>query len=79
MKFTCEHFQASNYNAPMPLSEGAMLTLEHVGRQHAGSYQCKAENGVREAVYAEVNLKVLCKHCLNFAFVSVLVCIRQFI
>lgn len=45
----------------MPLSEGALLTLEHIGRQHAGTYQCRAENGVRDAVYAEVNLKVLCK------------------
>lgn len=45
----------------MPLGEGALLTLEQVGRQHAGTYQCKAENGVREAVSTEVNLKVLCK------------------
>lgn len=45
----------------MPLSDGALLTLEHVGRQHAGTYQCKAENGVRTPVYAEVTLKVLCK------------------
>lgn len=53
----------------MPLSEGALLTLEHVGRQHAGTYQCKAENGVRNPVYAEVNLKVLCK--LKFFFVII--------
>lgn len=45
----------------MPLGEGSLFTLEHVGRQHAGAYQCKAENGVRDAVYAEVNLKVLCE------------------
>lgn len=57
----------------MPLSEGASLTLEHVGRQHAGTYQCKAENGVRDAVYAEVNLKVLCEFAhlkLHFETVS---------
>lgn len=51
----------------MPLSDGALLTLEHVGRQHAGTYQCKAENGVRDAVYAEVNLKVLCKLLFFFS------------
>lgn len=45
----------------MPLGEGALLTLENVGRQHSGAYQCKAENGVRESAMAEVNLKVLCK------------------
>jgi hypothetical protein len=45
----------------MPLGEGSMLALEQVGRQHAGVYLCKAENGVRDAVYSEVNLKVLCK------------------
>lgn len=45
----------------MPLGEGASLTLEQVGRQHAGTYQCKAENGVRDSAIAEVNLKVLCK------------------
>lgn len=49
----------------MPLGEGSLLTLEQVGRQHAGLYQCKAENGVKEAVVAEVNLKVLCEsHCI---------------
>ena len=45
----------------MPLGEGPVLILEQVGRQHSGTYQCKAENGVREAAYADVNLKVLCK------------------
>lgn len=58
----------------MPLSEGALLTLEHVGRQHAGVYQCKAENGVRDAVHAEVNLKVLCKAfvCFEFFYLQIL-------
>jgi len=45
----------------MPLGEGPVLILEQVGRQHSGTYQCKAENSVREAAYADVNLKVLCK------------------
>lgn len=68
----------------MPLSEGALLTLEHVGRQHAGTYQCKAENGVRNPVYAEVTLKVLCKSKLfNFKLESSLIiklqCICQMV
>ncbi|CRK89241.1 CLUMA_CG003000, isoform A [Clunio marinus] len=46
-------------HSSMPLGEGALLTLEQVGRQHAGTYQCKAENGVRDAVYGEIILKVL--------------------
>ncbi|KAG5671483.1 hypothetical protein PVAND_001677 [Polypedilum vanderplanki] len=46
-------------HSSMPLSEGSIFVLEHVGRQHSGAYQCKAENGVREAAYADVNLKVL--------------------
>lgn len=50
----------------MPLGEGSLFTLEHVGRQHSGAYQCKAENGVRDAVFAEVNLKVLCELKLHF-------------
>lgn len=45
----------------MPLGEGSLLTLEQVGRQHGGTYQCKAENGVRESVFAEVSLRVLCE------------------
>lgn len=45
----------------IPLGEGPILLLEQVGRQHSGTYQCKAENGVRESVYADVNLKVLCE------------------
>lgn len=61
--------QTSTHHAPTPLSEGALLTLEHVGRQHAGVYLCKAENGVREAVHAEVNLKVLCKPLVRIIIV----------
>lgn len=45
----------------IPLGEGPILSLEQVGRQHSGTYQCKAENGVRESVFADVNLKVLCE------------------
>jgi hypothetical protein len=44
----------------MPLGDGSMLTLERVGRQHSGIYQCEAENGVkREPAVAEIILKVL--------------------
>lgn len=43
----------------MPLGDGNMLTLERVGRQHSGIYQCEAENGVRESAIAEIILKVL--------------------
>jgi hypothetical protein len=46
----------------MPLGEGPILILENVGRQHSGTYQCRADNSVREAAYADVNLKVLCKY-----------------
>lgn len=54
----------------MPLGEGPILILEQVGRQHSGTYQCKAENGVREAAYADVNLKVLCKFSFRIHYVN---------
>ncbi|CAG9807795.1 unnamed protein product [Chironomus riparius] len=52
-------FRKTAKHSSMPLGEGPVLILEQVGRQHSGTYQCKAENGVREAAYADVNLKVL--------------------
>ncbi|CAO1437052.1 unnamed protein product [Diamesa hyperborea] len=41
------------------LGEGSILTLERVDRNHAGTYQCNADNGVRDAVQVDMVLKVL--------------------
>ncbi|GAB0087807.1 Immunoglobulin-like domain [Sergentomyia squamirostris] len=41
------------------LSDSSTLILEQVERQHAGVYQCAADNGVREPVSADVQLTVL--------------------
>jgi hypothetical protein len=43
------------------LGEGPVLTLEKVDRQHAGVYECVAENHVGEAVSIDMRLDVLCK------------------
>lgn len=43
------------------LSESPTLTLERVDRNHAGIYQCLADNGVRDAVHVDIELTVLCK------------------
>jgi hypothetical protein len=43
------------------LGEGPILTLEKVDRQHAGVYECVAENHVGEAVSIDMRLDVLCK------------------
>lgn len=51
------------------LSEGPTLTLERVDRNHAGMYQCMADNSVREPAYADLELTVLCEYFyqnLNF-------------
>lgn len=48
------------------LGEGPVLTLEKVDRQHAGIYECVAENHVGEAVSIDMRLDVLCKLCVLF-------------
>lgn len=45
------------------MGEGSILTLERVDRNHAGTYQCNADNGVRDAVQVDMVLKVLCELC----------------
>ncbi|CAO1425000.1 unnamed protein product [Diamesa hyperborea] len=41
------------------LSDSPTLTLERVDRNHAGIYQCLADNGVRDAVHVDIELTVL--------------------
>ncbi|KAL1397517.1 hypothetical protein pipiens_002511 [Culex pipiens pipiens] len=41
------------------LSESTTMVLERVDRHHAGIYQCTADNGVREAVHADIEVTVL--------------------
>ncbi|XP_058835816.1 limbic system-associated membrane protein-like [Topomyia yanbarensis] len=41
------------------LSESTTLVMERVDRHHAGIYQCTADNGVREAVNADIEVTVL--------------------
>jgi len=43
------------------LSESSTLTLDKVDRSHAGIFSCMADNGVRDPVYADIELTVLCK------------------
>lgn len=43
------------------LGEGPILTLDKVDRQHAGVYQCVAENHVGEPVSIDMRLDVLCE------------------
>lgn len=43
------------------LAEGPTLTLEHVERQNSGIFRCIADNGVREPVFIDMQLNVLCK------------------
>lgn len=47
------------------MGEGSILTLERVDRNHAGTYQCNADNGVRDAVQVDMVLKVLCELCTS--------------
>lgn len=56
-------FLSSKQNSPTQyhLAESSTFTLEKVDRSFAGTYQCMADNGVREAVYADIELTVLCK------------------
>ena len=44
------------------IETGYMLKINHVDRQHAGTYQCFADNGIGQAVTAEVQLHVLCTY-----------------
>lgn len=46
------------------MSDSPTLTLERVDRNHAGTYQCLADNGVRDAVHVDIELTVLCKYNL---------------
>lgn len=48
-------------NGSPTIAEGPTVTLERVERIHSGTYQCIAENGVREPVSANMQLTVLCK------------------
>lgn len=50
-----------NSHSQYHLSESSTLVLERVDRSHAGTYQCMADNGVREPVYADIDLTVLCE------------------
>jgi hypothetical protein len=43
------------------LAEGPTLTLEHVERINSGIYRCIADNGVRDPVFIDMQLNVLCK------------------
>lgn len=49
------------------LGEGPVLTLEKVDRQHAGVYQCLAENHVGDPVSIDMRLDVLCKFQYHFS------------
>lgn len=50
------------------LGEGPILTLEKVDRQHAGVYQCVAENHVGEPVSIDMRVDVLCEFPFMFCF-----------
>lgn len=52
--------QDSLHGAPH-LAEGPTLTLESVSRQDSGTYRCFADNGIREPVFVDLQLIVLCK------------------
>lgn len=45
----------------LQVQSGYALSLLDVQRQHAGTYQCTASNGIGQPVTAEVKLHILCK------------------
>ncbi|XP_070494163.1 limbic system-associated membrane protein-like [Chironomus tepperi] len=53
------YFYKKNSHSQYHLSEGSTLTLERVDRNHAGIYQCMADNSVREPAYSDIELTVL--------------------
>ena len=38
-----------------------MFVDQNISREHAGRYECSANNGVGSAALAEISLTVLCK------------------
>lgn len=46
------------------ISEKPILTLDTVTRKEAGTYQCKADNGVGIAQFKKIELHINCKYSL---------------
>ena len=47
--------------SPGPVSMSPVLTLETVTRREAGSYQCRADNGVGPPQFKKIDLLISCK------------------
>ena len=47
--------------SPGPVSMSPVLTLETVTRREAGSYQCRADNGVGPPQFKKIDLLISCE------------------
>lgn len=54
-------FKKDVFSGPTHLSDSSTLILENVDRHHAGTYQCSADNGVKDRVSMDIQLTILCK------------------
>lgn len=54
-------FDQDSLHGSPHLADGPTLTLDAVSRQDSGTYRCYADNGIREPVFVDMQLIVLCE------------------